>query len=117
MSRRRHRRCELQQGLGPGGDLPGDRRRGRQLVIRGHAERCHRPVRADGIGSQTASCSYTDGGGLTASASETYSIVDPSGPVIGYTLDPATPDGDNGWYTGNVSLTWTVTEPQSPAPA
>jgi hypothetical protein len=69
---------------------------------------------SDGIGSQTASCSYTDGGGLTASGSETYSIVDPSAPVIGYTLNPADPDGSNGWYTSDVTLTWNVSEPQSP---
>jgi hypothetical protein len=72
------------------------------------------PYASDGIGSQTASCSYTDGGGLTASASETYSIVDPSAPSIGYTLNPATATGSNDWYTGNVSLTWSVTEAESP---
>jgi hypothetical protein len=72
------------------------------------------PYASDGIGSQTASCSYTDGGGLGAQAEETYSIVDPSAPVIGYTLNPATPDGNNGWYKGNVTLTWNVSEPQSP---
>ena len=70
---------------------------------------------SDGIGSQTASCSYTDSGGLAATpTSASYSIVDPSAPVIGKTLDPAAPDGDNGWYTGNVELTWTVTENESP---
>jgi hypothetical protein len=68
----------------------------------------------DGIGSQTASCSYTDQGGLAASASETYGIVDPSAPIIGYTLSPSSPDGQNGWYTGNVTLTWSVDDPQSP---
>jgi hypothetical protein len=75
------------------------------------------PYASDGIGSQTASCSYTDDGpgtGLTASASETYGIVDPSAPVIGYTLDPASADGSNGWYKGDVDLTWNVSEPQSP---
>lgn len=71
---------------------------------------------ADGLGSQTASCSYTDTGtpGLTASASETYSIVDPTAPVIDYTLNPSGPDGTNGWYTGEVTLTWQVSDPQSP---
>ena len=69
---------------------------------------------ADGIGNQTASCSYTDGGGLFASASKTYSIVDPSAPSIGYTLAPADPDGSNGWYKSDVTLTWNVSEPQSP---
>jgi hypothetical protein len=72
------------------------------------------PYASDGIGSQTASCTYTDGGGLTAAASETYSIVDPSPPSIGYTLTPTLPDGNNGWYKSDVSLNWTVSEPESP---
>jgi hypothetical protein len=72
------------------------------------------PYASDGIGSQTASCSYTDGGGQTASGSATYSIVDPSAPSISYVLAPAAPDGDNGWYTSDVGLTWTVTENESP---
>jgi hypothetical protein len=72
------------------------------------------PHAADGIGAQTASCSYTDGGGLVATASESYGIVDDSAPAISYALTPPTPDGLNGWYQGNVSLTWTVSEPQSP---
>ncbi|QIX25390.1 hypothetical protein ncot_01385 [Nocardioides sp. JQ2195] len=69
----------------------------------------------DGIGTQTASCDHTDAGGLQASASETYSVVDASAPVITYTLDPAEPDGDHGWYRGDVSLTWHVSEPESPS--
>jgi hypothetical protein len=72
------------------------------------------PYASDGIGSQTASCSYTDNGGLTASASATYSIVDASAPGISYVLDAADPDGSNGWYKSDVSLTWTVTENESP---
>ncbi|WP_183097545.1 PxKF domain-containing protein [Nocardioides pelophilus] len=73
------------------------------------------PYAVDGIGSQTASCSYTDGGGLTASASATFSIVDPTAPDIGYTVSPASPDGDNGWYRSDVSVDWTVTEEESPS--
>ncbi|TAP39536.1 PxKF domain-containing protein [Arthrobacter sp. S39] len=73
------------------------------------------PAAADGIGSQTASCTYTDGGGLTASSSVTYSIVDASAPVVSYMLSPATPDGLEGWYRSSVQLTWTVTEPDSPS--
>lgn len=69
---------------------------------------------SDGVGSQTASCSYTDRGGLTASASTTYIIVDPSAPIIGSAVNPASADGSNGWYKSDVSLTWTVSEPQSP---
>ena len=68
---------------------------------------------SDGIGSQTASCSYTDGGGLPASASATYSIVDPSAPSISYVVVFATPDGTNGWYKSDVTLTWTVSENES----
>jgi hypothetical protein len=69
---------------------------------------------SDGLGLETVECSYTDGGGATETASATYTIQDPSAPVIGHTLNPATPDGSNGWYKGNVSLTWNVSEPQSP---
>lgn len=72
------------------------------------------PHASDGIGTQTASCSYTDGGGLTVAASETYTIVDLSAPSISSVLNPAAPDGDNGWYRSNVSLTWSVGEPESP---
>jgi hypothetical protein len=72
------------------------------------------PYASDGIGQQTASCSYTDHGGLTVSSSVVYSIVDPTAPVITYTLSPTNPDGLNGWYTGEVTLTWTVTETDSP---
>lgn len=72
------------------------------------------PYAVDGIGEQTASCSYTDAGGLTASGSMTYEIVDPSAPSIGYTLAPATPDGLNGWFRSDVSLSWNVGEPESP---
>lgn len=75
------------------------------------------PVSGDyaayGVGSQTATCSYTDAGGLTATASETYSVTDSSAPVISYLLTPAAPDGDNGWYRGTVSLVWAVTELES----
>jgi hypothetical protein len=69
---------------------------------------------SDGIGEQTASCSYTDAGGLTASGTVTYSIVDPSPPDIDYVLSPALPDGDNSWYKSDVTLTWSVTEDESP---
>lgn len=75
------------------------------------------PYASDGIGQQTASCSYTDHGpgtGLTASGSETYSIFDPSGPVITKVVTPSSPDGDNGWYTSDVTVEWTVSDPQSP---
>ena len=40
------------------------------------------PYAADGIGAQTAQCSYTDGGGLTQTVQATYTVVDPSGPQV-----------------------------------
>ena len=68
---------------------------------------------SDGIGSQTASCEYTDKGGLPATkASVTYNIVDPSPPAITSNVQGTL--GDNGWYTSTVSLAWTVTENESP---
>jgi hypothetical protein len=40
---------------------------------------------------------------------------DTTPPVINHMLNPASPDGSNGWYRSNVGLTWTVTENESPA--
>jgi hypothetical protein len=45
------------------------------------------PRAADGLGQQTVSCTYTDTGGLKATASATYTIADLSPPVI-----PVLPD-------------------------
>jgi hypothetical protein len=73
------------------------------------------PYASDGIGSQEASCSYTDQGpgpGLTATASVFYNIVDPTPPVINRVVTGTL--GNNGWYTSNVSVDWTVNDPESP---
>ena len=67
---------------------------------------------SDGIGQQTATCSYTDGGGLSDSDLVTYSIIDPSAPVITKTVTGD--QGNNGWYTSDVDVDWTVSDPQSP---
>lgn len=40
------------------------------------------PLSSYGLGSQTASCSYKDSGGLEGSASATYSIVDSTAPTL-----------------------------------
>ena len=73
------------------------------------------PNAGDGVGTQTASCSYTDAGGLQAASSVSYQIIynDATAPLIASLLNPASPDGTNGWYKSNVSLTWTVTEGES----
>jgi hypothetical protein len=65
-----------------------------------------------GLGTQTATCDYTDNGGLAADqASATYSIVDTGDPTIGHTLSPSAPDGENGWYRHDVSVTFTCADP------
>ncbi len=71
------------------------------------------PDASNGIGTQTASCSYTDRGGLTETSSVTYGITDGTAPVISYTLSPTSPDGSNDWYKSAVALDWTVTEGDS----
>lgn len=38
---------------------------------------------------------------------------DSTPPVITKTVTPSSPDGDAGWYTSDVSVDWTVTEPDS----
>ena len=71
------------------------------------------PHAGDGIGQQTASCSYTDAGGITAAASVTYGIVDPSAPSIAGNVTGTV--GNNEWYTSNVSLAWLVSDSESPS--
>ena len=40
-------------------------------------------------------------------------VADSSGPEVGYTLTPAAPDGENGWYTSDVGVHWTVVDPET----
>ena len=59
----------------------------------------------NGLGAQTATCDYTDKGGLAATtATATFAIADTGDPTITHTLDAAVPDGANGWYTTDVSV-------------
>ncbi|MFB9958154.1 PxKF domain-containing protein [Agromyces bracchium] len=59
-----------------------------------------------GLGTLTATCDYTDQGGLAAdTATVTYSIVDTGDPTIGYTLDPAAANAA-GWYKTEVDVTF-----------
>jgi hypothetical protein len=68
---------------------------------------------SDGIGNQTATCSYTDAGGLTETVTATYTIYDPSAPGIAHNITGTL--GNNGWYVSDVGLSWTVTEDESPS--
>ena len=76
-----------------------------------------------GTGNVTFSGSGAGSSGGTTTRSETINVswtvidctpADITAPVISYVLDPAFPDGDNGWYTSDVTLTWTVEELESP---
>lgn len=66
------------------------------------------PLADYGLGEQTASCSYTDAGGLTASASATYTIVDTTDPVI--TFVSRTAANVNGWNNTDVVVTWSCSD-------
>lgn len=71
------------------------------------------PYASDGIGSQTATCDVTDGGGGTVTSSVTYSIVDSSAPQISPTVIPAAPNGSNGWWT-SADVDWSAADADSP---
>lgn len=59
-----------------------------------------------GVGSQTATCSVTDAGGLSASASATYSVVDTGAPTLSGA--PTTSPNAAGWYSAPVTIRWTA---------
>ncbi|HEU5454625.1 MAG TPA: hypothetical protein VFU85_02955, partial [Nocardioides sp.] len=70
------------------------------------------PYKVDNIGTRYAMCSYVDGSGEQVLASKGWSIVDETAPVISRVVDPT---AVSGWFRGDVSLDWTVTEAQSPS--
>lgn len=63
---------------------------------------------AAGLGSQTATCTYTDNSGLTATATATYTIVDTTAPVLTVPADQAatatSADGATVTYTAPSAL-------------
>ena len=71
-------------------------------------------------GTPTTAGSYSftvegeDANGFTASRSYTVAIADGTPPQIDYTITSLSP-GSNGWYTGNVTVTWSVVDPESTA--
>jgi hypothetical protein len=71
------------------------------------------------VGAFDITNSNETGAKLAAGASSSYTVTvsapsDTTPPVISYTLDPTTPDGEDGWYIGDVFLNWTVNDPDSP---
>jgi hypothetical protein len=67
----------------------------------------------DVVTSAPATMSIRESGDFSVTVNE-VAEPDETPPVIGYTLTPASPDGLNGWYKSDVTLTWTVTEAESP---
>lgn len=67
---------------------------------------------AIGLGTQTATCTYTDGGGITRSASATYTITDTGNPVITRRAagDSCSLAGANGWCRGTQTAGFTATD-------
>jgi hypothetical protein len=59
----------------------------------------------NGLGSQIATCAYTDSGALTATASASFSIVDTGFPAI----DCTAPDSST-WYGANQTVTCTASD-------
>ena len=74
------------------------------------------------VGAFDITNTNTTGAKLAAGDSSNYSVTvlaptpsDTTPPDISYVLNPAPPDGADGWYTSDVTLTWTVTENESPS--
>ncbi|GGI44964.1 hypothetical protein SAMN04489721_2655 [Agromyces flavus] len=64
----------------------------------------------NGLGTLTATCDYTDKGGLKATtASATYRIVDTGKPTISHVLSPADPNA-NGWFKTPVGIDFTCAD-------
>lgn len=66
------------------------------------------PLAPFGLGVQTATCDVTDEGGLSATASATYSIVDTVDPTLAGA--PTTSPNGAGWYAGPVTIRWVGTD-------
>lgn len=65
-----------------------------------------------GLGAHTYTLVVSDGL-ASDTAQVTVHVVDPSPPTVEATLTGTS--GSNGWYTSDVDVSWTVTDPESPA--
>jgi hypothetical protein len=62
----------------------------------------------NGIGTQTATCTYTDTGGLTETTSAIYTVVDSGAPIVTATATPAA--NGNGWNNTDVTVSYDCTD-------
>jgi hypothetical protein len=67
----------------------------------------------ESAGAQFVSGNAADNAGNTESATAGPFMVDLSDPVISPNVEPGSPTGENGWYTGDVELSWSMSDPQS----
>jgi hypothetical protein len=77
---------------------------------------------ATAVGAKSATLAVQTSGAMaagsnppTAPLNVSWTVIDcaPSdttAPEISYTVDPADPNGDNGWYTGDVTVKWHVSD-------
>lgn len=66
-------------------------------------------------GSKSVKITASDQAGNTASNTVSYTVKPPADttpPVISATVNGT--QGNNGWYTGNVAVSWSVVDPESP---
>jgi hypothetical protein len=66
-------------------------------------------------GPHTFTVQAEDKAGNKESVTHNYTVVSPDStpPVITLVVTPTSPDGSNGWYKSNVTVSWTVTDPES----
>jgi len=62
-------------------------------------------------GTYTVALTVTDDEGLSTTITHDVTVVDTTTPIVSATVTG--PQGDNGWYTGDVGVTWTVTDDES----
>lgn len=60
-------------------------------------------------GSHTVRCQAKDGAGRTATTNHTFEVIGSEAPLAFLFLDPAAPNGENGWYTTPVKARVNVT--------
>lgn len=68
------------------------------------------PLAAYGLGAVTVTCTYTDDGGETTTATAGYTVQDTGAPVIADLGPTAAPDGANGWYISAVTNQFRATD-------
>jgi hypothetical protein len=69
------------------------------------------PLSAYNLGAQTATCSWTDSGGLTTTTSATYAIVDGIAPTLGHLVTGGQNPGFAPWYaSATVTIHWSASD-------